>query len=588
MPSRSQDPHQLALKAYNKGDFSTAERLYNQILRQAPDDFNALHLLGIIRARQQRFIEADRLIAKALRSGRSAEALSNHGNVLSELGRHEEAIKQLRHALLIKPDSAPNQFNLANALVKAKRLEEAAKAFTAALAAEPDFPEALQNYANLLRELGQQTEAAAMLRRAIALNPADASLRSALGITLEEAGNLTGASAAFSEALALDATTTAAYYHRVKLTKVAPGDDLLAQIEALSGQADRLSPDDRAMLGFALAKAYEDVGRHDEAFVHLLEANRLARASVDYDEADMRQRCRRLREAITAPLLATKAGLGCDSNVPIFIVGFPRSGTTLTEQILASHPLIHGAGEHSYVRDLASSDLLDVMSEENPARKIGFPESLGLLPPERFRQLGNLYVERLRRNAPDTPHITDKLPVNFMFLGFIHLILPKAAIIHVKRDAMDTCISCFAQRFSQDNVGFSYELGELGRYYRMYMELMDHWRQIMPAGSILEVQYESLVESFEPEARRIVAHCGLDWDERCLAFHQTERAVRTASLAQVRRPIYRSSVQRWRRHEKHLARLIAALAGDLPLPGETGDTASDAGAGKPDVRPAEK
>jgi tetratricopeptide (TPR) repeat protein len=580
MPSRSQDPHQLALKAYNKGDFSTAERLYSKILRQAPDDFNALHLLGVIRARQQRFLEADRLIAKALRAGRSAEALGNHGNVLSELGRHEEAVKQLRQALLIKPNSAQNQFNLANALVKAKRLDEAARAFAAALAVEPDFPEALQNYANLLRELGRQTEAAAMLRRAIALDPADASLRIALGIALEEAGDLAGAGTAFGEALALDATATAAYYHRVKMAKVLPGDDLLAQMEALSGQADRLSRDDRAMLGFALAKAYEDVGRHDEAFVHLLEANRLARASVDYDEADMGRRCRRLREAITAPLLAAKAGLGSESNVPIFIVGFPRSGTTLTEQILASHPLVHGAGEHSYVRDLASSDIPDVVSEENPASKIGFPESLGLLPPERFRQLGTLYVERLRRNAPDAPHITDKLPVNFMFLGFIHLILPKATIIHVKRDAMDTCISCFAQHFSQDNIRFSYELGELGRYYRMYMELMDHWRQTMPAGSILEVQYETLVENFEPEARRIVAHCGLDWDERCLSFHQTERTVRTASLAQVRQPIYRSSIERWRRHEKHLGRLIAALAGDLPLPGETGEAAGERGRGQ--------
>jgi tetratricopeptide (TPR) repeat protein len=571
-------PHQIALKAYNKGDLLTAERLYGKILRQFPNDFNALHMLGLIRAQQRKFLEADRLIARALLYGKSAEALSNHGNVLSELGFHDAAIKQLRHALLVRPDSAENQFNLGNALVKALRPEEAAKAFRAAIAIRPDFADALHNYADLLRETGRYVEAVALLQRAIAVGRGDPELHIALGVALQESGELEGADRAFEAALALDPSATSAYYHRGRMGKVGADDDALPRMEAQARRADTLSPDARAMLGFALAKAYEDTGRYDEAFDKLLEANRLVRNALEFDEARARQRFERLHKEFTAKLLADKAGFGCESRVPIFVVGFPRSGTTLTEQILASHPQIHGSGENSFIENLASAAILKVQKEAATDEKLGFPESLSYLPAEPFRRAGELYVERLRQIAPDAPHITDKLPANFMFVGFIHLILPNARIIHVKRDAMDTCISCFAQRFRLDNVGFSYDLGELGRHYRQYLDLMEHWRRIMPAGSMLEVQYENLVDNLEGEARRLLDYCGLAWDERCLAFHRTERAVRTASLAQVRQPIYRSSVQRWRRYEKHLGPLIAGM-GELAPANGTGP-AVDGAAGR--------
>ncbi len=570
MPNPRHDPHQIALKAYGKGDFPTAERLYVKMLRQAPGDFNALHMLGVIRAQQKKFGEAERLIARALHYAKSAEALSNHGNVLSELGRHDEAVRQLRHSLLIRPGSAETLFNLGNALVKIQRWDEAAKAFAAAIAARPDFADALQNYGELLREMGRYGEAMIQLRKAIALNPSDPEIQIALGVALQESGDLEGARAAFDAVLALDPSATAAYYHRVKMARVTADDEVLPRMEAQSRQANALSAEGRAMLGFAMAKAYEDIGRYDDAFANLLEANRLVRDSMGFDEAGMGRRFERLRATFTAELLGERAGLGCDSALPIFVLGFPRSGTTLTEQILASHPSVHGSGENSYIEDLASGDVLALEGAILPpkgqagvAGRIGFPESLSRLPPDRFRRAGELYVERLRRVAPDALHITDKLPANFMFVGFIRLILPNARIIHVKRDAMDTCISCFSQRFRGNNVGFSYDLGELGRHYRLYLDLMEHWRRVMPAGSMLEVRYENLVENLEVEARRIVDYCGLTWDERCLAFHRTERAVRTASLTQVRQPIYKSSVQRWRHYENHLAPLIAALGGDV-------------------------
>ncbi len=549
---------QKALKSYNKGDFPAAERVFAKILQRSPNDFNALHLMGLIRVRQKRFLEAEQLIAKALEHGSSAEAFSNYGNVLSELGRSEEAIRRYRRALLIKPDYAEAEFNLGNALLKCKRPDEAVKAFSAAVRIRPGYVEALQNLAASLRELGRHAEAIASLRRALEIRPRDGELRNALGMALQEAGNLDEAEATFDETIVLDPTVTNAFYHRVRMARVKPDDALLAKMEDLARRPKALSPQNYSLLLFALGKAYEDIGRYDEAFASLLEGNRLARGFINYDEKESRQRFARLSRVFTASLLAEKAGLGSDSNVPIFVVGFPRSGTTLTEQILASHLQVHGAGEHTFVGELASSMAAGI------GGGIHFPECVPGLPGEEFRSLGDLYADRLRRISPLAPRIVDKLPGNFMFLGFIHLILPNARIIHVKRDPIDTCVSCFAQRFRYDNVSFTYDLGELGRYYRLYLDLMEQWRRVLPRGAMIEVGYEDMIENLEAEARRIVDFCGLPWDERCLSFHQAERTVRTASVTQVRQPIYRSSMQRWRRYEKHLAPLIAALGDAAP------------------------
>ncbi len=553
----SQDAHKIAMKAYAKGDLPRAERLYAKLIRQAPGDFNALHMLGLIRARQERFKEAEDLIRRALLYGRSAEALSNHGNVLSQLGRHDEAIRQLTQASLLNAQSPENHFNLANALVKAENLPAAARAFATAISLKPDFVDALQNYADALRELGRPKEALGLLRRAVVLRPDDAQLHIALGVVLQELGEFDEAKKEMAKALQYDPSALAAYYHLARASKIDPQDGLLARMEACFRDDKALSSRSRAMLGFALAKAYDDVGRYDDAFMRLSEANRQVRSELVYNEAGERRRFERLRQAFAADLLAAAGDYGSPSETPIFIVGFPRSGTTLTEQILASHPDVHGAGEKSILTDVASSNVVSI--EKGDGTLQPFPESLATLPKDRFRTAGDWYVQQLSEGNPVALRITDKLPANFMFLGLIRLILPHARIIHVRRQAMDTCLSCFFQRFRKESLPYAYELGELGRHYRMYLDLMAHWRTVMPAGSFIEVQYEDLVDNLESEARRLVDFCGLAWDERCLAFHQSGRAVRTASVAQVRQPIFRSSVERWRRYEKFLAPLVEAI-----------------------------
>jgi hypothetical protein len=254
-----------------------------------------------------------------------------------------------------------------------------------------------------------------------------------------------------------------------------------------------------------------------------------------------------MREVFTAEALRKGRGFGDPSAVPVFIIGMPRSGTTLVEQILATHPKVYGAGELDDFQAAVAS-----LRGLNRART-----GLGV---EELRWISTRYLERVRAIAPAAERITDKMPANFRYVGLIHLVLPNARIIHIRRDPIDTCLSCFSILFAHDHF-FTYDLVELGRYYRAYATLMEHWREVLPLEQeqMLEVQYEELVVNFEALARRIVAHCGLEWDDACLEFHKTQRPIWTASVDQVRRTIYRSSIGRWRPHEGMLRPLSEAL-----------------------------
>jgi hypothetical protein len=283
-------------------------------------------------------------------------------------------------------------------------------------------------------------------------------------------------------------------------------------------------------------------------------AKAVKRSSDLYDEPSFLRFIKRLAEAVPAERLARKPS-GFPSELPIFIVGMPRSGTTLTEQILASHPDVIAGGERM---DL-SHVLNDMMAKRPEAQDLA--ELVSALSPSDFAAIGAEYVKRLAPIAKDAKRMTDKLPGNFTMAGVIAQALPNARIIHCMRDPIDTCLSCFMKNFSAP-LTFTHDLGRLGRYYRAYHETMAYWRKTLPTGLMLEVQYEEVVEDLETQARRIVDFCGLPWDDRCLAFHETKRVVRTASVSQVRQQIYSRAAGRWRRYEKHLGPLIEAL-GDL-------------------------
>jgi hypothetical protein len=314
------------------------------------------------------------------------------------------------------------------------------------------------------------------------------------------------------------------------------------------------------ILEFALGKAWMDAGDAERAFSHLSKGNRLKRATLDYDGRAEIEGLATIPSGVRA-LTEVSVGPGFSSDLPVFVVGMPRSGTTLVEQILASHPDVHGAGELAVFPQVMAA-ALEAAGLSPPNGETG---RIRLDPHARFdpARLGRAYVDRVAPMAAGKPRLVDKLPGNFANAGLISLALPAARIIHCLRDPVDTCLSCYTHRFVGEQP-FTYDLVELGQYYRAYSALMDHWRATLPPERFHEVRYEDVVADLEGQARRMVAFCGLDWDPACLRFYETSRSVRTASLNQVRRPLYRSSQGRWRAYEAQLRPLIEALQDRTP------------------------
>jgi hypothetical protein len=418
----------------------------------------------------------------------------------------------------------------------------------------PNFAEALSNRGNTLKELKRFEEALASYDRALTLRPDYAEAHNSLGVVLLQLGHLSQARAALEQAVEL-APRKAKYRRDLgEITRFVAGHEHLAALEKLAADSVTLSVGDRIELHFALGKANEDVGRHAEAFRQWLDGNALKRQQIAYDEAATLGELDRIQSVFTCELIRTWQDVGDPSPVPVFIVGMARSGSTLVEQILASHPQVFGAGE------LKHFDGSVKQIRTNFGDAAIYPELVSGMTDEDFRDLGVRYLAEIKRLASDSIRITDKAPGNFMFAGLIHLALPNARIIHTIRNPVDTCLSCFSKLFNEGQ-NHTYDLAELGRYYRHYQELMAHWHRVLPPGRILDVRYEDVVADLEGQARRIIAHCGLNWDPRCLAFHQTERPVLTASAAQVRRPIYNNAIGRWRVHEEALGLLLAELDG---------------------------
>jgi tetratricopeptide (TPR) repeat protein len=566
-----------------QGDLVEAEAAYGRVLALEPDHAEALNNLGnvlralkrpdeaVVRLRQalaarpehpailsnlglalgdlRRFAEAAECHRRAIAiDPKLAAGHNNLGLALKELGLIAEAQASYRSALALNPGFAEALNNLGNALRAEGRLEEAIAAYQAAVAIKPDYADAYNNLGNALRDGQHYDQAIEGYRRALELAPTLAKAHCNLGKLLQEIGQTDAANAAFVQAVACDATLVEAYFNLIDTSAGPPEHRHIAQLEALALNSDSLSREDRMALHFTLARVYERLERYDESFAELSEAKRLKREQIAFEGSAERERIDELKQVFGPQLLTSKANCGSASDLPIFVLGFPRSGTTLTEQILASHPEVFGAGELGILARIANE------LSPGPA----FPACLPSLPPAEFRRAGEAYASQLQAHAPAAARITDKLPENYHFIGLIHLILPEAKIVHVMRDPLDTCFSCFQQEF-RAGIAYANELRELGDYYRCYASLMDHWRRILPADAMIEVRYEDLVEDLEGEARRILDYCGLPWDDRCLSFHEVERPVKTASLVQVRRPLYRSSVGRWRRYEKHLGPLMEAL-----------------------------
>jgi tetratricopeptide (TPR) repeat protein len=593
---------ETALGHHQAGRLDEAEAIYRQILALDSDHADSLHLLGMIEHQRGRHEIAVSMIRAAIAINQTEAAYySNLGTICQTQGQLDEAAACFERALILKPDWAEVQSNYGNILQKQGKLEEAAASQESALALKPAFAEAWSNLGNVRYAQGQLTDAVACYERALALKPdyADAhnnlgtaflaqdrideaathferalvlktgyasahnnlgnalmrqgkidearahyqralvlkpeyaNAHNNLGNVFKEQGKFDDAMAHYGRAIAIYPDYAEAHLNRADIQSFEPGDADLAKLEALAARED-LSADQALYIHFALAKALDDIKDYGRAFEHLRQGNALKRQRINYDETGTLKLFECISSIFDRGLFDRFQGQGDPSSIPVFVLGMPRSGSTLIEQILASHPQIHAAGELT----ILERSPMDVTA---------------------FRRLGQSYLSQLPKVPDGKIRIVDKLPGNFLRIGLIRLMFPNARIVHTMRDPIDTCLSCYSKLFNT-GLPFTYHLAELGRYYRAYTELMAHWRSVLPPGAMLDVSYENVVDDLEGQARRLIDYCNLPWDHSCIDFHRSGHPVRTASAVQVRQPLFRGSVHRWRHYEAGLAPLLSELA----------------------------
>lgn len=504
-----------AAQALLDNDLPVAERILRPYLHDDPRDVAAIRMMAELAGRLGRYADAETLLRRALElaPGFSA-ARANLATALYRQNRPAEAIEALDRLLDEEADHPGHQNLKAAALGRLGSHEEAIFIYGQVLERLPDQPKIWMSYGHMLKTVGRTEDGIAAYRRAIALAPT-------LGEAWWSLANL-------------------------KIVKLDSRD--VAAMEGALAQAD-LARADVYHLHFALGKALEDAGEPQRAFQHYREGNRLRREGIGYEAGETTRQVDRAIPLFTREFLAAREGWGCPAPDPIFVLGMPRAGSTLIEQILASHELVEGTAELPDIPILA--------------RRLGagdgaYPEALANLSADEARALGEEYLERasLQRHE-GKPFFIDKMPNNWIHVGLIHLILPNARIVDARRHPLDCCVSNFRQHYARGQ-GFSYALHDMGRYYADYVRLMAHFDQVLP-GRIVRVIHERLVDDPEAEIRRLLDALGLEFDPACLSSHESKRAVRTASSEQVRRPINRDGIGQWRAYAPWLAPLEEAL-----------------------------
>ena len=477
-----------------------------------------------------------------------AEAHNNLGVTLQELGQLNEAVKSYEKALATKPDYAEANNNLGVTLQELGQLNEAVKSYEQAIEIKSDYAEAHNNLGNTLRELSQLETAVKYYEQALAIKPDYAQAYHNLGIVFKELGQHDASLKSYEKAVAIKPDYVKAHHSISFLKKCTENDPQITQMQSLLS-AGNLSQSDRKHLCFALSKANEDLGKQDEFFEYLHEGNRLRKEELDYSlEIDQKL------FSIIKKMFKTPKSLSYEASTiqPIFIVSLPRSGTTLVEQIIASHQAVYGAGELTTLGNLIAPIIEDFSTHNNSLTK------------KDFLSIRQQYLDALSVfNAPEDV-ITDKMPLNFQYIGFILSAFPEAKIVHLKRDARATCWSIYRRYFFRVgngwcNHGWAYNLDDLAGFYGLYTDLMDFWHQTFP-DKIYDLCYEDLTTNQEEETRKLLDYCELDWDENCLNFHTTKRAVKTASALQVRQKMYQGSSEAWKKHEAYLQPLIKGLS----------------------------
>lgn len=518
-----------AMELNRAGETAKAERSFRNVLKRSPNNVDALRLMGVLCARRENFNDAEAFF---------------------------------RRAVEIAPDFWMAWMNLGAALNEQQDFEKAEIAYKRALEIKPHSVHALEKLgANCMND-GRLDDAMAWLNKALAIDKTHFPSWLCLGHALKTIGKQEEAIHAYRSCAAVKPDFGEVYWSLANLKtfrfEASEVDEMKKQIESFAKSSDE--KDSEISFAFALGKAFEDQKEYKSAFEYYSRGNLKKRLNVNHDPITFQRMNDRIIDVFTRQFFEERKGFGCTDDAPILIVGLPRSGSTLLEQILASHSDVEGTAELHYLMRIATETGL------NRLDGIKYPECMLELAAHHVEGLGQEYIEGTQRHRTGAKYFTDKMPNNFVAIGFLHTILPNAKVIDARRHPLDSCLGTFKQLFARGQT-FSYDLYDIAHYYIQYQRMMEHWAEVLP-GKVLTVHYEDVVSDLETQARRIAKHCGLKWEDQMLRFHETERAVKTASSEQVRRPIYAGSVHLWRRFEDELDELIEYLEPvllDLPV-----------------------
>lgn len=519
--------------------FSEAEETYKKAISIQPDFVIAYNNLGGVLNSLGRFDEAESVYKKAISiKDDYAEGYSNLGNFLRERDRLDEAENYCRKAVSVKEDYAEAYVKLGVVLAEKLLFEEAVESYKKALSLNPDLSDAYGNLGNALSALGKFAEAEEAYKKAISVRPDFAEVYSNIGAMYNDLGRFDEAAASYEKALSIMPSLAECHRNLSLIKRYKPDDPQIKMLQELYGTVK--NDVDKIQICFALAKAYEDMNDIDAAFSFYSEGNALRKKELNYNIGMDKRLFDMIKSAFKGAMEMPPISVPLRSQKPILIVGMPRSGTSLVEQILASHSDVYGAGELEAINTLVKKYYFDKK-----------PENIA----SASREIASGYLSEIESIAGKNGFVTDKMPTDFRWLGFIMLSLPDIKVVHVTRDRMAVCWSIFRQYFPAKGLGFTHDLSDLREYYDMYEDLMLFWKGLFP-GRIYDLNYELLTENQEEETRKLLDYCGLEWEDACLSFEKTDRPVRTASSAQVREKIYKGSSEAWRRFEKHLAPLL--------------------------------
>ena len=543
--------HQLSAAGDEPASRQAFERHYELSTRH-PELVEAVRLL-----REGKLGKAERIVRDLLKKyPLDVSAIRVLADIGFKLGQIEDASNLLQRCLELAPDFHAARHSYARVLVRQQKPEAALKETEKLLVLEPGNPNYLTLKGSILVRIGDHKQALAIYEKLLKDYPNQARSQMSYGHTLKTVGRLEESIEAYRHCIRLSPEVAEAYWSLANLKTFRFSDEdisnMRSQVTTEGGDAD-----DQSHLAFALGKSLEDRGEYDESFKFYRRGNAIRRIEHRHNQKiNVFDAVRQVR-TISKSFLEQRRGWGCQAADPIFIVGLPRAGSTLLEQILASHSQVEGTSELQDI--IAISRKLAAKSRKNPAGK--YPEILADMSAEQFCELGETFLESTRIHRTVTPFFIDKMPNNFRHIGLIHLILPNSRIIDARRHPMGGCFSGYKQLFASGQT-FTYGLEDIGKYYRDYVKLMDHWDSVLP-GRVHRVQYEDMVTDTDSQIRALLDYCGLEFEEQCLRFYETDRAVRTPSSEQVRKPIYTQGLEQWRHFEAHLDPLKEALGADV-------------------------